>query len=732
MPWITKIELRGFKSFGNTKVEIPLAKGLTAIIGRNGHGKSNIVDALCFVFGGRSVKSMRGERYTDFIYTRNNRILAPYAEVTIHINNQDGKLPVGSNTVVISRRVDRTGRCTYRINGKRVDQKDIIDLLAPVMGGPNDVNFVMQGQIKKIFAMNSVERRQIIDQLAGVSEYDDRKKETQAQLEHVTNNLQILRTRAEEIQRRVNILREQARAYVTHRDIKRELEKLEAAYNHKKENELKRQLQKINTKLRKKKAEAEKWKNKAEELNRKADVCEQKANRLWELIAKKQQSGILTKVRGWEASLRVYQRMLREAKEKHSELERKLEQLKNIAPQATRVSSTVVEFRKTKTRLQTLLSQLSNIQSLAEARRLAEEIAQLLQEIERLLDSALSEIGKRQLKTADIEKAQYVLRLTAELELHQQNIREFGVRIEELKTKLQRVNEKRKTLETEIDSLKERNEKLQQKAHELRVKARELYNRAFETNNALSALESKRAQTEQRLRELSERKTDADYSYFIRLPLSQLLRRIEDLNARLKELGEVNPHALEDLKAEEERFLEEERKVKKLEEEQQSLLEKLQLLDQRKKEVFMNVFNVVAENFRQIFYEISGGCRGELVLENPENPFEGGLDIRADFDGGPSSGISGGQKTLIAVALLLALQQYRPSTLYVLDEMDESLDPQNRRLVAKLLKEYSKKSQILVVTLHNALAAVADRVFGVVKDNGVSKIFSVELTGMGD
>lgn len=732
MPWITKIELKGFKSFGNAKVEIPLSRGLTAIIGRNGHGKSNIVDALCFVFGGRSVKSMRGERFTDFIYTRNQRILAPYAEVSIHINNEDGGLPLDSNTVVVSRRVDRSGRCTYRLNGKRVDQHEIVDLLSPVMGGPNDFNFVMQGQIKKIFAMNAIERRQIIDQLAGVSEYDEKRKDIEQELDRVNNNLRVLQVRVDEIQRRVESLRRQVQRYIAYRDMKIELEKLEAAYTRKKEKELEKHLRRLNERLKKKRREIERYKEKARELGRKADEHNSKATKLWQLVSEKQRSGILAKTQEWESELHVYQGMLRDIRSRQAKIEKELERLKSEAPREWRFSSNIEALQRLKANIRSLVSRFANVRALEEAKQLAGEVARLLDELERVLGSIVEEFGKKQLKMQDIQKTQRMIQLSAELKLYQQKIDEFHVRVKELRHRIERFADQKRRLELNIESLKKRAESFAQKSHRLRELANAYYTRALKIGETIGQLESRRGEVKLKLEELAKKKSEVDYSEYARLSLDQLSRKIAELKARISELGEVNPHAVGELKEEESRWSQESEKLRKLEEEKQKLLEKLQQLDQKKKEVFMKVYQVVAEKFSQIFYEISGGCRGELVLENPENPFEGGLEIRADFDGGPSRGLSGGQQTLTAVALLLALQRYRPSTFYVLDEMDESLDPYNRKLVAKLLKEYSRESQIVVVTLHNTLAAVADRVFGVVKDNGVSKIFSVELSGLGD
>jgi chromosome segregation protein len=123
-----------------------------------------------------------------------------------------------------------------------------------------------------------------------------------------------------------------------------------------------------------------------------------------------------------------------------------------------------------------------------------------------------------------------------------------------------------------------------------------------------------------------------------------------------------------------------------------------------------------------------------LKLENEESPFEGGLDILARPEGSVVSyigSLSGGQKAITALAFIFALQRFRPTTFYVLDEIDAHLDPKNRVRVAEMLQKLSRESQIVVVTLHDTIMSVADRLFGVTKENGVSHLYSIELSGVG-
>jgi len=736
LAWINKIELRGFKSFGNTKVVLPFSRGLTAIVGRNGSGKSNITDAISFAFGERSAKSMRGERYTHLIYKRYKKLLAPYAEVTLHIDNSDGAIQIPSKTVTITRRVDHSGKCTYRINGKRVDRQEIVELLSPVMGSPDDVNFVRQGQIKRIFSMNPTELRQVIDNLAGVSEYDEKREKTENEIRQVTSNLQTLEARLSEIRGTVNRLRTEAQDYVKHKELSGELQKVRGAILHKRRKDLERKLEKVVSKLESKKGAGRHLRQKAERCNELADDFQLKAEKLQNLVEKKKTSGELSKIYKWEQEIKFLSGLLKQEASRRRGLEEELEKVKSgMSASKTKFSRGLDKLKKLQENLRSLAQKLEKVKDIDEARELAREIATQIQGIDDALTTISLEISKSRVDAKDIESVQKLLKLNAQIEIQLEREKDLKTKIENYQKKLGRADSRKKKLEEDIEKIQKRAQRFSQKAKDLRQKAQEYFGQAISKSDT-GALESKRASLGGELttvkRELE--KISVDYTPLLKLGIFELNQRERRLSEELQKIGEVNPKAIQSLKEQEARLKEEENKFNKLEGEKQALLAEIQKLDREKREVFMRVFNAVSQNFSQIFYEISGGCSGRLVLENEENPFEGGLQIEADFDGGAGAALqlSGGQQTLTSVALLLALQRYRPSTFYVLDEMDESLDPFNRKQVARLLKRYSKDSQIVVVTLHNSLAAVADRVFGVVKENGVSKVFSVELSGLGD
>ena len=196
----------------------------------------------------------------------------------------------------------------------------------------------------------------------------------------------------------------------------------------------------------------------------------------------------------------------------------------------------------------------------------------------------------------------------------------------------------------------------------------------------------------------------------------------------------MNFRAIQDFRDAERRYNSEKLKHDKLVAEKQALLDFMREIDEKKKEVFMQTFNELSQQFSKIFIELSPGGVARLVLENEENPFEGGLEIEANPAGKAVDrvgALSGGEKALTALAFIFALQRFRPTTFYVLDEIDAHLDPQNLHRVAEMIRRSTRESQVILVTLHDSMMSVADRLFGVTMDkSGVSRLFSVELAGL--
>lgn len=187
--FIKALDLQGFKSFGKP-VRIEFKPGINVIVGPNGAGKSNIVDAFCFVIGKIKKKELRTERFQDLIFNGGKGGKpAKFAKVTLVLDNSEGVFPVESDEVRISRRVDQLGRVVYRINGKRVTRSEVVSLLARSNISPEGYNIVLQGEVDELATMDSIRRRELIDSIAGISIYEEKKGKALRELEKVEEKI---------------------------------------------------------------------------------------------------------------------------------------------------------------------------------------------------------------------------------------------------------------------------------------------------------------------------------------------------------------------------------------------------------------------------------------------------------------------------------------------------------------------------------------------------------------
>ncbi|NLZ25644.1 MAG: chromosome segregation protein SMC [Clostridiales bacterium] len=224
-----KLEIRGFKSFAD-KVTIEFKDGVTAIIGPNGCGKSNIADAIRWTLGEQSAKTLRGKSMQDVIFngTENRRSLS-YCEVSLYFDNEGGKVFPGLNfdEVVITRRLDRSGNSEYYINRSRCRMKDIINLTHDTGIGKEGYSIIGQGRIDEILSVKPDDRRHIFEEAAGISKFRYQRNEAERKLEKVSQNLSIANERIAELERQLNPLRKQAEATKKYFELKEALRKQE-------------------------------------------------------------------------------------------------------------------------------------------------------------------------------------------------------------------------------------------------------------------------------------------------------------------------------------------------------------------------------------------------------------------------------------------------------------------------------------------------------------------------
>ncbi len=209
--YLKSLELQGFKSFPD-KIKLNFDAGLTAVVGPNGSGKSNIGDAVRWVLGEQSTKTLRGNKMEDVIFSgTKQRKPTGFAMVTLNIDNSSGILGEEyGDDVSVARKLYRSGESEYRINGKLVRLKDVNELFMDTGMGRDGYSIIGQGRIAEIVSAKSTDRRDIFEEAAGVSKFRYKKEEAQRKLAHAEDNLSRLRDIASELEGRVEPLRLQA------------------------------------------------------------------------------------------------------------------------------------------------------------------------------------------------------------------------------------------------------------------------------------------------------------------------------------------------------------------------------------------------------------------------------------------------------------------------------------------------------------------------------------------
>ena len=225
--YLKRLELQGFKSFAD-KTVLEFMPGITSVIGPNGSGKSNISDAIRWVLGEQSIKSLRGSKSLDIIFagTQNRKSLG-FAEASLIFDNEDGQLPIEYTEVTVSRKIYRSGETGYFINKVPCRLKDVLELFMDTGIGKDGYSIIGQGKIDEILSNKSEDRRHIFEEAAGIVKYRTRKQESEKKLEHTKLNLLRINDILSEIKSNIDPLKEQAEKAKKYLNLKEELKNIE-------------------------------------------------------------------------------------------------------------------------------------------------------------------------------------------------------------------------------------------------------------------------------------------------------------------------------------------------------------------------------------------------------------------------------------------------------------------------------------------------------------------------
>ena len=223
---LNSLELFGFKSFAD-RTRFDFSRGITCVVGPNGSGKSNVVDAMKWILGDQSPKSLRGKEMSDVIFNGSaNRKPSAFAEATLTFDNATRFLPIDTDEVSIGRRLWKNGDSEYLINGNSARLKDIRDAFMGTGAATSAYSIIEQGRVDQILNSNPVARRMVFEEAAGISRFKSRKNEALRKLERVSQNLLRLQDIVDQLGSQLNSMRNQAQRATRFRGVSTELERL--------------------------------------------------------------------------------------------------------------------------------------------------------------------------------------------------------------------------------------------------------------------------------------------------------------------------------------------------------------------------------------------------------------------------------------------------------------------------------------------------------------------------
>ena len=309
------------------------------------------------------------------------------------------------------------------------------------------------------------------------------------------------------------------------------------------------------------------------------------------------------------------------------------------------------------------------------------------------------------------------------------------------KNDIENLNKKMETLHEQIAEIEEKLGELLKERDSIQESLDKLKEEKFAKNNelekiaeAIESFKSRRRELEPQLesarKELEDAGEDINKLEPVEISIEEITSKIQRLEKRMQELGDVNMKALTAYEEVLARQNELKQHIETLSKERKEILDRMHGYEQLKKETFMKTYNHINENFKEVFHQLSEG-EGELKLECPDDPLSGGLTIEAqprDKKLQRLESMSGGEKSLTALAFVFAIQRYMPSPFYAFDEVDASLDTMNVERIAQMVQNQSKDTQFIVVSHRKPMIESANRTLGVTqKEKGITKVTGIKL-----
>lgn len=699
---ISKLEIFGFKSFAK-KETVLFNSGITGIVGPNGCGKTNIVDAIRWVLGEQKTKRLRSSKMEEVIFNGASNVKPlGLCEVFLTIENNKGLLPVEYSEVEIGRRLYRSGESEYFINRNNCRLKDISNLFVDT-GLTSDAYSVIElNMIEQILSDKDDSRRNMFEEAAGVNKYKAKRRSALKKFDLNSRDLERIDDIIVEIQIQVKALDLQLKRFKRHEKLTKELQELELDLASARVADLAKIITPLEEMLKKK--------NKLLQKNTsKKEVESVEFDNARDTYLKEKES--LSKMKAKVDSLT--EKLLSEIQEKNQEssrgvglledeLQRKISQLnqfdkdyiKIVSNQDVTKSLSDESKEKFKNKNYTVIETDKKYEKLkASIQDYKDKIDKYRKEQEfdfSKMDESIKKI-KDKINTNNLE-----------LENKENDVNKAFIKMESIRAKLDSDNFSKDDLFYEI-------KEAEMKIAESKIKKTQIEQNIIEKFGSSV-----------KLKQLKE------YN------ISDMVFRVEKIKRSIDSIGPINWAVKDEHEEKSARLNNLLEQKSDLIDAENNLKEAIKKIDNVAQEQFLNTYNDVKENFETMFTVFFNGGKGSIELSDPKDPLNSDINIFAQPPGKRNNSLkmlSAGEKSLTAIALLFSIYQHKPSPFCILDEIDAPLDDINIKKFTEVIKDYSKTTQFIMVTHNKLTMESADCIYGVTAEKqGISKLMSIDFS----
>ena len=699
---ISKLEIFGFKSFAK-KETVLFNSGITGIVGPNGCGKTNIVDAIRWVLGEQKTKRLRSSKMEEVIFNGASNVKPlGLCEVFLTIENNKGLLPVEYSEVEIGRRLYRSGESEYFINRNNCRLKDISNLFVDT-GLTSDAYSVIElNMIEQILSDKDDSRRNMFEEAAGVNKYKAKRRSTLKKFDLNSRDLERIDDIIVEIQIQVKALDLQLKRFKRHEKLTNELQELEIDLASARINDLANIIAPLEEMLKKKNKLLQKNTSKKEvesvELDNARDLY---------LNEKESLSKMKAKVDN------LTEKLLSEIQEKNQESSRGVGLLED--------------------ELQKKISQLNQFDK---------DYIKIVsnQDVTKNLSDESKEKFKNKNYTV-IETDQKYENLKASIQDYKDKIdkyrkeQEFDFSkmdesIKKIKDKINNSNLELENKENEVNKAFIKMESIRAKLDSDKFSKDDLFYEIKEAEMKIAESKIKKTQIEQNI--VEKFGSNVKLKKLKEYNISDMVFRVEKIKRSIDSIGPINWAVKDEYEEKSSRLNNLLEQKLDLIDAENNLKEAIKKIDDVAQKQFLDTYDKVKENFETMFTVFFNGGKGSIELSDPSNPLNSDINIFAQPPGKRNNSLkmlSAGEKSLTAIALLFSIYQYKPSPFCILDEIDAPLDDINIKKFTDVIKNYSKTTQFIMVTHNKLTMESADCIYGVTAEKqGISKLMSIDFS----